>query len=56
MRYQTENMNKDLLTLIAWDPPGYGLSRPPDRDWSHDFLRRDAEYAARLMDVRDLTI
>lgn len=34
-----------------WDPPGYGFSRPPNRDYSSGFFYRDAEYAVSLMDV-----
>ncbi|XP_037078418.1 valacyclovir hydrolase-like isoform X2 [Pollicipes pollicipes] len=37
------------LTLVAWDPPGYGLSRPPDRSFGPLFFREDAEAAAGLM-------
>jgi valacyclovir hydrolase len=44
-------MDREKFTLIAWDPPGYGLSRPPERDFSGDYLRRDAKYAAKLMQV-----
>ena len=25
--------SKGQLTLVAWDPPGYGASRPPERTW-----------------------
>ncbi len=44
-------MDREKFTLIAWDPPGYGFSRPPQRDFSGDFYRRDANYAAKLMQV-----
>lgn len=36
---------------MAWDPPGYGKSRPPNRIFSDDFLQRDADYAFNLMKV-----
>lgn len=42
-------MNKEKFTIIAWDPPGYGKSRPPDRDCSGDHFSRDADYAYELM-------
>ena len=30
----TLGLNKlGRLKLIAWDPPGYGDSRPPNRTW-----------------------
>lgn len=36
-------------TIIAWDPPGYGKSIPPKRQWGLDFFQRDALYAVNLM-------
>lgn len=39
------------LKLIAWDPPGYGLSRPPDRTWPLDFFHRDARLAIDSMNA-----
>ena len=50
-RPQLERLNPELFTLIAWDPPGYGLSRPPEKDFN-DFYRKDAAIAAKLMEVR----
>jgi len=44
-------MNREKFTLIAWDPPGYGLSRPPERDFTGNYFRRDADLAAKLMQV-----
>ncbi|KAG8037804.1 hypothetical protein G9C98_006015 [Cotesia typhae] len=46
---QIEGLNKEKFTIIAWDPPGYGKSRPPDRDCSEDHFARDADYAYELM-------
>ncbi|KAG0710748.1 Valacyclovir hydrolase [Chionoecetes opilio] len=37
------------LTIVCWDPPGYGQSRPPPRKFSNDFLRQDARLAAQMM-------
>lgn len=34
------------------DPRGYGHSRPPDKKFSFNFLREDADDAAALMEVR----
>lgn len=45
---QLNGLNKEQLTLIGWDPPGYGYSRPPERDFN-DFYRKDAKIAAQLM-------
>ncbi|KYQ54734.1 Valacyclovir hydrolase [Trachymyrmex zeteki] len=46
---QMENLNVDRLTIVAWDPPGYGKSRPPDRTFPDDFYQRDATWAYNLM-------
>ncbi|KAG5315111.1 BPHL hydrolase, partial [Acromyrmex insinuator] len=46
---QVENLNVDRLTIVAWDPPGYGKSRPPDRTFPDDFYQRDATWAYNLM-------
>lgn len=36
-------------TIIAWDPPGYGKSTPPQRQFSLDFFEQDANVAHNLM-------
>lgn len=36
-------------SIIAWDPPGYGKSRPPNRTFELDFFHRDAFVANALM-------
>lgn len=36
-------------TVVAWDPPGYGQSRPPKRKFPTDFLEIDAAFAHKLM-------
>lgn len=48
---QIETLNREKYTIVAWDPPGYGFSRPPDRDFSPGFFYRDADYAISLMKV-----
>jgi valacyclovir hydrolase len=45
---QYEGLDMDKLTLVCWDPPGYGKSRPPQRDYV-DFYRKDAVLATELM-------
>ena len=50
---QLEGINRDKFTMIAWDPPGYGKSIPPERTWPLDFFRRDADAVAALMKVSD---
>ncbi|KAH0567424.1 valacyclovir hydrolase-like [Cotesia glomerata] len=46
---QIEGLNKSEFTIVAWDPPGYGKSRPPEREFPADFFERDAKYAHDLM-------
>jgi len=46
---QLEKLNRDKFTIVAWDPPGYGKSRPPDRQFSLDFFHQDAKAAAALL-------
>uniref|UniRef100_A0A1A9WY48 AB hydrolase-1 domain-containing protein n=1 Tax=Glossina brevipalpis TaxID=37001 RepID=A0A1A9WY48_9MUSC len=36
-------------TVVAWDPPGYGKSIPPKRNFSLDFFQNDARKAVELM-------
>lgn len=50
---QIENLPKLMpdFKIIAWDPPGYGKSIPPERHFSKDFLERDADCLKELMDV-----
>lgn len=51
---QVEGLNKDKFTVVAWDPPGYGKSRPPDRKFPLDFYEKDADAAAQFMEVRHI--
>ncbi|XP_065483965.1 valacyclovir hydrolase isoform X1 [Caloenas nicobarica] len=46
---QLKSMNKQLFTIVAWDPRGYGQSIPPSRDFPPDFFERDAKDAVDLM-------
>lgn len=48
---QIETLNREKYTIISWDPPGYGFSRPPDRDFSSGFFDRDADCVITLMKV-----
>lgn len=40
-------------TIIAWDPPGYGKSVPPQRKFGLEFFREDADAAVKLMRALD---
>ncbi|CAD5115809.1 DgyrCDS4751 [Dimorphilus gyrociliatus] len=46
---QLEKFNDKDFTLFAWDPPGYGKSRPPHRPWPTKFFQKDADTAVALM-------
>ncbi|RLU24487.1 hypothetical protein DMN91_002576 [Ooceraea biroi] len=48
-RLQIEKLNREKLTIVVWDPPGYGQSRPPDRTFPDNFHQRDAAWAHSLM-------
>lgn len=49
---QLQSLNKDLFTVVGWDPRGYGRSRPPDRHFPPDFFESDAKDAVDLMKVK----
>ncbi|XP_040568245.1 valacyclovir hydrolase [Lepeophtheirus salmonis] len=50
MKSLTDNSSRDMdWTLIAWDPPGYGKSRPPSRIFPSDFYVKDAESGVQTM-------
>ncbi|RWS02616.1 valacyclovir hydrolase-like protein [Dinothrombium tinctorium] len=42
-------LDQSKFTLIAWDPPGYGFSRPPERNYTRNVYENDADYAYNLM-------
>lgn len=46
---QIEGLDKDKFTIIAWDPPGYGHSRPSNRNFGVDFYHNDAQTAYDFM-------
>ncbi|XP_044741362.1 valacyclovir hydrolase-like [Chrysoperla carnea] len=48
-RPQIEKLDKNKLTIVAWDPPGYGKSRPPKRTFDKNLYHTDAKLAAELM-------
>lgn len=48
---QIMNMNKEKFTVIAFDPPGYGQSRPPNRKFDENFYKHDAKIASEFMNT-----
>lgn len=41
-------LSHDRFTLLAWDPPGYGYSRPPERNLEDHYFRSDARIVSKL--------
>lgn len=54
---QIENLPKLLpnFNIIAWDPPGYGKSIPPEKKFTTDFLEKDADTVKELMEVLNVS-
>lgn len=50
---QIEGLNTSDFTIVAWDPPGYGFSRPPDRKFTTKFYENDANCAHLFMQVNN---
>ncbi|XP_050539267.1 valacyclovir hydrolase-like isoform X2 [Daktulosphaira vitifoliae] len=48
------NLDHKKYTIIVWDAPGFGLSRPPDRNYAPGFFYRDADYAISLMKILNI--
>jgi len=44
-----DTFDREKFTIVAWDAPGYGKSRPPDRHYNVDSNWADAIYAHQLM-------
>ncbi|KAF5286655.1 hypothetical protein FQR65_LT12486 [Abscondita terminalis] len=53
-RPQIEGLDTNKFTIVAWDPPGYGNSRPPSRSVPKNFYERDADVAAKFMKSLDI--
>ncbi|KAK4881431.1 hypothetical protein RN001_004750 [Aquatica leii] len=49
-RPQIEGLDTNKFTIVAWDPPGYGHSRPPSRTVPKNFYERDADLAFKFME------
>lgn len=48
---QINGLDKSKFTVVAWDPPGYGYSRPPNRNFCTGFYEEDATIAFKFMQV-----
>ncbi|KAK5984253.1 AB hydrolase-1 domain-containing protein [Trichostrongylus colubriformis] len=50
-----KHFDPSLVTLICIDPPGYGVSRPPDRVQELNRCKKDAVFCLKLMEQLELT-
>lgn len=48
---QYKGFDLSTFTIVTWDAPGYGNSRPPKRDTTGNYYKRDAPVAIALMKV-----
>jgi hypothetical protein len=48
---QVEGLDKFKYTMVFMEQPGFGRSRPPDREFATDMYHRDADWGAKLMQV-----
>lgn len=48
---QIESLDGNKFTVVTWDPPGYGCSRPPNRNFTTGFYENDADQAHNFMKV-----
>lgn len=48
---QIEGFDREKFTLVVWDPPGFGKSRPPDKEFAGNFYNTDADHAFQFMKV-----
>ncbi|CAH2040788.1 unnamed protein product, partial [Iphiclides podalirius] len=46
---QIEGLNKEKFTILAWDPVGYGKSRPPEKEFTANFYEKDADVAFEFL-------
>ncbi|XP_050349270.1 valacyclovir hydrolase-like [Nymphalis io] len=46
---QIEGFMQDKFSLVVWDPPGYGKSYPPKKEFTQNFYEKDADTAFQLM-------
>ncbi|XP_045496564.1 valacyclovir hydrolase-like [Colias croceus] len=46
---QVDGIDREKFSLVVWDPPGFGKSMPPERDFSIDFYEKDADVAFQFM-------
>lgn len=48
---QIDAFDRNKFTIVAWDPPGYGNSRPPNRKFTVNFYEDDADATREFLNV-----
>lgn len=48
---QIDGFDRKKFTVVVWDPPGYGNSRPPNRKFTSKFYEEDAEATREFLNV-----
>ncbi|XP_039750766.1 uncharacterized protein LOC120626995 isoform X1 [Pararge aegeria] len=48
---QIEGFDRSKFTLVVWDPPGFGKSYPPEREFTSDSYGNDADTGYELMKI-----
>lgn len=49
---QIQRFDRSQFTLVVWDPPGFGKSYPPEREFNLQSYENDADIGYELMKVR----
>ncbi|CAG2108915.1 unnamed protein product [Medioppia subpectinata] len=47
-KHQFQGFDLSAFTLVSWDPPGFGLSRPPERVYNDAYVR-DSDLVVKFM-------
>ncbi|KAK9871154.1 hypothetical protein WA026_011436 [Henosepilachna vigintioctopunctata] len=50
-KHQITGLDRSKFTIVAWDPPGHGYSRPPERLLNSKFHEEDAATAHEFMKI-----
>nr|XP_034828878.1 valacyclovir hydrolase-like [Maniola hyperantus] len=53
-KQQIEGFDRSRFTLVVWDPPGFGKSYPPEREFTSDSYENDADTGYKLMKMLDI--
>ncbi|CAH2240636.1 jg14231 [Pararge aegeria aegeria] len=48
---QIKGFDRSKFTLVVWDPPGFGKSYPPEREFTSESFENDADTGYELMKI-----